>query len=145
MDKLSEDQLRARIKLGMAKIRVLQNQLKDSRSGASDDKVRMYIEKLLDKIIKTKVVKEEGTPYEDMGDPREYLAQWFANSMNTRMLYVIKKAYDRGFPMSRIVSAFKKITESDEENYNEMGEWLDKRSVEKLETVFKKILAESVA
>jgi hypothetical protein len=145
MDRLSEDQLRARIKLGMAKLRVLQNQLKDSRSGASDDKVRMYIEKLLDKIIKTKVVKEEDTPYEDMGDPREYLAQWFANSMNTRMLYVIKKAYDRGFPMSRIVSAFKKITESDEENYDEMREWLDKRSVEKLETVFKKILAESVA
>ena len=144
MDRLSEDQLRAKIKLGMAKMRALQNQLKESRRGASDDKVKMYIEKLLDKIIRTKVVKEEDTPYEDMGDPREFLAQWFANRMTARMLYVIKKAYDKGFPMSKIVSGFKKVIESDKENYDEMGDWLDKRPVEKLEKAFKKILAESV-
>lgn len=142
---MDEATLRAKIKLGMEKMRTLKNMLKESRKGASDDKVKMYIEKLLDKILKTKVVKEQGVEYDDMDDPQEYLAQWFSTSMTPRMLYVIKKAFDKGFPMSRIVSGFKKVIESDEEHYSEMGDWLDKRPVEKLERAFKKILAEPVA
>lgn len=136
---MDTDEIRVKIKLAKAKMRALKNKVKESRVGASDTKVETYIENLLDKILRTKVVKEEDTPYEDMGDPREYLAQWFSNSMSERMVYVLKKAFDKGFPVAKILSSFKRITSADE-NYDEMKAWLDKKNLEKVEKALEKTI-----
>lgn len=129
------DEIRAKIKLTEAKLRALKNRLKESRVSASEDKVYKYIESVLNKILRRDVVEEERVAYDDMDDPREYLAQWFANSMDERMAYVLQKAFFKGFPADKILSAFKRITMADE-NYDEMNAWLNKRTAKRIERAF---------
>jgi len=128
------EQIQEKIKITESKLKILKGMLDEAHASAPDIKIRRQMEKLLDLIVKTRVVEDTRVAYEDMTDPLTNLAQWFAGSMATRMLMVIKKMFEKGFTVAKIINTFKEITESDE-HYIEMNKWLNKQKPETINKV----------